>query len=507
MSLINDALKDLDSRSEESNFNADEHLQLEQNMSEAGAARRSTTAWLNWRSIVMPSVLLLGAFFVFDFRGHEDKVPSGGSESVGVVESRNVSSVNRNMSNVKSSAEISVHSDLGSGVIASDESSFGSENTVSPTLERLVTRDDKIRVYLDKADVAIKRNRLSVPAKGNALFFLAKVRELDPENSRAGAMYRDIQSSYLNQINLALENHHFHRAEKLISRSGVFGFNELEMESYQSRLSQKIELNRVAGDSMAERDIAEGNILPASVAMSSKGELDPEYKAADILSEAPLPIDNREKKRWVTATSESEDLHYVNQIKVRINSGEEKQAIAELAGRVKQNTKVLNSEIFLFDYYIGHSEFDKAQNLLNSLDSNHVAADYFNAQLTHHFHGPARAISILESSAFVDETRTAVLNRHLGEKQSAFLAALYQKAEEYKKAQAIYARLLREDQHNIQYTLGFALAADADGDRFSALTAYRKISASGYQNESVLGFVKKRISILEANDLAEATRW
>ncbi len=497
MSLINDALKDLDSRSDNSHINNDGHTQSGHRGVEQSSASIGISSRVNWRYFVVPGVLIITAVFVLDVRNHDAVTRSLGLDSVAVGTDNDISiSVNENTERLKTQPEaiddsVAVHE----GVVSGNKLPR-SEKHSPPSLDNAQTRESLIAFYLEKADKAIARNRLSVPVEGNALFFLAKVRELDPDNTRAESMHRDIQSSYLNQITFALDNHHFRRAKTLISRSGVFGINDLEIKSYLTRLSQGIEHGH-------EGDSSEGML---SSTLQFKGE--PESGPVNgAISPTTFSTDNAEKTKWVTVTSESEDLHYVDQIKERISQGDEQQAIAELAGRVKQKTDVLNSEIFLFDYYIRRSEFDNAQKLLNSLDKNHLASDYFNAQLTHHFHGPVRAISILESSTIFDEKRSLIKNRQLREKQNAFLAALYQKTEAYKKAQAIYAALLREDQNNTQYTLGFALAADADGNRFSALTAYRKISTTDYQNGSVVEFVKKRIAILEANDLAEATRW
>ncbi len=504
MSLINDALKDLDSRFESTNVNADGHILSEKNGAEQDSMAIRTSAWVKLRYFAIPGVLLVAAFFVLDFRNDDIVTRSSDVDSVAVgVDISNSGSVN------EISEGLEARSGVIDGAVAATEIEFSdkrlsrSENLSSLSLANIQTQESQIAFYLEKADKAIARNRLSVPVEGNALFFLDKVRELDPDNSRAGSMHRDIQSSYLNQITLALDNHHFRRAKTLISRSSIFGVNDLEMESYLERLSQGVKLGRIGGANVPEDAPLKG-VLSSNAGF--KSESNPGL-VIDAIPETAFSTANAEKKKWVTVTSESEDLHYVDQIKERIHYGEEKQAIAELAARVKKKTNVLNSEIFLFDYYIRRSEFDKAQKLLNSLDKNHLASDYFNAQLTHYFHGPIRAISILESATVFDEKRSSILNRQLREKRDAFLAALYQKTEEYKKAQAIYAGLLREDQSNIQYTLGFALAADAGGDRFSALTAYRKIGAVNYQNDNVVEFVKKRISILEENNLAEATRW
>ncbi len=501
MSLINDALKDLDSRSDDARCNSGERIQSEHVPEDRGTTSGSDSR-RNWRYLVIPSTVLVGAFVLFDFYGDEPLDQFSGVEPVSMTAkagasspaSETIESLNENSGDFDQTL-------VNKEMTVSDARSSGSKKEPPSSPDELQSRETQIALYLEKANTAITRNRLSVPSKGNALFFLAKVYELDPENTRARSMHQDIQSSYLAQIVLALDNHRLRRAETLMSRSGVFGLNDLDMETYQTRLSRGYEVRRASLDGVNnEKSIS--SQLGAAKANETETEVTAVALPGTVVSEV-----EPEKKKWVTVTSESEDLHFLTRIKERIRYGEEKLAIAELAARVKQRSNVLNSEIFLFDYYFGNSEFDKAQALLNSLDEKHIASDYFNAQLTHHFHGPVRAISILESSILIGENRAVTLNRRLHEKQSAFLAALYQKTAAYKKAQAIYAGLLREDQHNIQYVLGFALAADADGDRFSALTAYRKIRASGYENESVVAFVEKRIGVLEANDLAEATRW
>ncbi len=503
MSLINDALKDLDSRSDDVSAKVGESLLFENEICEQDIATRGSRVFRAWPYFVMPTAVIVSAFFVFDLQGHDAVIGSESIDSVRVVNGNNDASdhesANENAAVLNGNQVIMDSAAEDREAVVSEAPLLKSETETPASVQALTTREATIAFYLEQADSAIARNRLSVPSKGNALFFLSKVIALDPENIRAGSMYKDIQRSYLGQIASALDNHHFRRAETLLSRSDTFGFSALALEAYQTRLSQAVEHNRVIADRVIENGYP-GGVKPLSVDQNAEVDMG-SITSAD--TETTLPNANAVQRKWVTVTSESEDLHYVNQIKERIHSGDE-QAIEALATRVKQNVNALHSEMLLFEYYLGRSEFDKAQKLLNSLDIKHIASDYFNAQLTHHFHGPVRAISILESSNVADIQGA---NQQLRERQTAFLAALYQKTENYKKAQSLYASLLREDQHNIQYTLGFALAADADGDRYSALTAYRKISASGYQNDSVVKFVEKRISVLEANDLAEATRW
>lgn len=327
-----------------------------------------------------------------------------------------------------------------------------------------------VSLYLEKSSRSIALNHLSVPAGNNAIHFLNEALKLDPENNHALGELKKITGLYIRQVDYALAQGNVARAKTLISRYEKFGLNRSSRERYLAEIE------------IAERE--ENTVLNVAVT-DDKAAVDREQiKSKD--------------SSWVKVTSESEDLQKVVIAKNLFSQGDYYAAIRLLEGYIARQPSALNSLICLFDFHIGDSDYSKAQIILSGLSDTHVARTYFEAKITSHFFGVQKAIAVLESSA---------PNESMKEKQGAYLAALYQKEKRYQESQTVYMELLRIDENNPRYLLGFAVAADARGESFSSLRAYKKLLFVGHSSDKVASFVKKRVKTLSASSQKEVSAW
>ncbi len=490
MSLINDALRDLDLREQNACVAAKESLytegssldngafieknfvkiardQLNGNMDGVDASARREKYCLY--GIIAILILLCGGYVLL----HQNIRSSSHKDRESVVLIDAVPKISEISERAEGKYKKSHPEDGGGKILdrpalphVSAEQKYIVEGAVNnqPSLRGLISQN------LEKASRSITQNRLSVPVNNNAIYFLNEVLKLDPANEHAMEELKNITGLYIQQIDYALEQKNIARAKTLVSRYEKFGLKPSAREGYLAEIKN------------VDREAK--TVLNMAVTYQKSNSEIKQNKSKD--------------STWVKVTSESEDLQKVATAKEHLYLGDSQGAIRLLEDYITVQPLAINSSIFLFDFYAGNSDHSKAQSILSTLPEAHVARTYFEAKIASHSLGEQNAIAILESSR---------PNEKMKEKQGAYLAALYQKEKRYQEAQNVYAELLRIDENNPRYLLGFAVAADARGESFSSLRAYKKLLFIGHSSEKVASFVKKRVKILSASSQKEVSVW
>ncbi len=322
---------------------------------------------------------------------------------------------------------------------------------------------------LKRAQTAMSRNRLSVPAGANALFFIRRVLAKDPQNKAALAMLEHVVDLYRAQIDKAIDAGQIARAEGLLERAQIFGLAGAQVNDYQSRVQA------VRAPSAADAGAAR------------------EY-AGDVL--APLAPATTQYR--VTESFASYDLRQVALAREMLRQGRTARAESHLTALIDAHPAAVHSLIFLLDHYLERSRAAEARRLLAAVTPDHQALTYLNARLANFYHRHDKAIALLEQSAPSEQMKRA----HHG-----FLAALYHKSKQYRKAQTLYSELLTAHPEDNKYLLGFALCADALGETDRSVEAYRTILRQGHSNPQVLAFAHKRVRKLRAPGRGETQRW
>ncbi len=483
MSLINDALRDLDQREQNACTAAKDSLAAETPLSKnnsetildqsnktvGGIVCSARKEGYFFYGIIAMLILLCGGYVLFyqkvlsssqNDRGSVDLVgalPNRGGSTAGTGGGKTkVNSVvkEKTIQNRSVVPLLLTEQELVVKLPSSNQSNLG----------------ELVSLYLAKASRSIKQNRLSVPVRNNAIYFLNEALKLDPKNKQALGEIKNITGLYVQQVDYALAQKNISRAKILISRYEKFGLEISAREGYLTEIEN------------AERE--ENTAFKVAV--------------SDGNSTFHIKQNQSNDSAWVEVTSESEDLQNVAIAKELFSRGDSYSAIRLLEEYIARQPQALNSLICLFDFHAGDADYSKAQVVLSDLPETHIARAYFEAKIASHSIGENSAIVILESSP---------PNEKMKEKQGAYLAALYQKEKRYQEAQSAYAKLLRIDESNPRYLLGFAVAADARGESFSSLRAYKKLLFVGHSSDKVANFVKKRVKTLSASSQKEVSAW
>ncbi len=494
MSLINDALRDLDSRERSSELEHHDYASA----TLAPQIKKST------KPLLFAAVIFAAGFGAykgasvvpFNVAAEKEALSLAASDSVSAPSEVSVaSSAEKNVSPENSQTKRVVHTPSSMQSIAmSVEEGVISERAIPERAEQLLL----------KAETAIARNRLSLPAQGSALYFLDQVTLLFPQHTevkaRAATIRAEVLNRYRAQLDNALANKNYTRAAFLLSRSAKFGLSSEQKRLFEQTLAD-IRPSGASSLSQSSSSPQQGIVavrMHSEVVEESGGSTN---EIDGIKSEAHSGSSGRESKQqaaWVTLTSKSQELAVIAKAQAHLTGGAQREAEKILSDYLAGNPASIEARAFLFDHYMTTHRVDKAQLLLSTLPEGHALVGYFNAQIANTVHGPERAIEILVGTE--PDARVATQYR-------ALLAGLYQKTSRHEDAFSLYRALLREDENNLVALLGFALSADHLGDAPASLAAYRRIMQLGHPNERVQRYVEKRINTLQNNDLAEATPW
>ena len=491
MSLINDALRDLDSRTD-SSASRDEIAQEE---ASAPLASPTHTSHRGRRVVMLTAVIVLGSYAGYE--GYTRLPVSSGSPLADTKHSPNAANVNA----VSAAAAVNaIAPDTQPPKTVEEKTTAEKTSQKIAAIENKSNTDVRINALLADAQAAISRNRLSVPAGNNALYFLDQIRAHYSKNTeateRANLLRAQVRERYEGQLHAALADGNHERAAYLLSRSEKFGVSIEQVQVFEQSLQTIMPVVSNSGPKAPVAQVSKGESPRAEKkAVVQRTQAAPE-KTQSVKEN--IPAKSAEQDRWVTLTSSSQEMAIIADAKAHLNRGAQARAEGILSQYVNDNPGSIEANSFLFDHYLATRRVDKAQALLAGLPQGHALHTYFNAQIANVVHGPERAINILEASA---------PGERVSKQHRVLLAGLYQKTSRHQAAFDLYKVLLREDENSLVALLGFALSADNLGDGPASLAAYRRIAHLGHPNESVQRYVEKRISTLEINDLAEATPW
>jgi len=313
------------------------------------------------------------------------------------------------------------------------------------------TMEDEIAVQLAKAENAIRLNRLSLPPGDNALFFIKEILERNSQHNKANRLLERVVDSYLTQIDSSIETRNFMRTEALLERAEIFGISVDQIDVVQNRLDAA----RSATAARPDRSIGRY-----------------EYnKSTSVIHEGSR----------ITATFDSYDMQQRDRARTMIRGGRISDGESELAAFIEKYPAALHSLIFLFDRYMSSSRSADAQVLVTSATPDHEAAAYLNARLLGFYHGPEKAIMLLERS---------VPSAKIKDIQMSY------QTRRYGQAKKIYEALLKRNPTEDKYLLGLAISVDGLGETDRALVAYRSVLISREVSSRVLTFVRSRIKQL-----------
>lgn len=328
------------------------------------------------------------------------------------------------------------------------------------------TIDKEIAELFEAAQLALQSNRLTLPENNSALFYYNAILSLDSTNQRALDNLQSLQWRFVAILESKIEDGAFDTAKSMVERLDGFKLSVADRQVYIDRIN---ELSRV------NDAIAEG---------TSSGSIVQEVKRSGDLS--------------VELTPESQDIATWQRAKQLIAEDDLVAAINLLEAFVMQFPQALKSNVLLIELFVGQHEIAKAQASILRLPTGHIATNYLNALLMNAVHGPETAVRLLESA----EPHEEILQAHL-----ALLAGLYQKQKHYDKSWLTYQSLLDKYPQDFRYLLGYAVSADALDKKEQAIRAYSSLDSLGHPDPSVREFVRQRISVLKSDVIVEVSQW
>lgn len=321
-----------------------------------------------------------------------------------------------------------------------------------------------------KAERAMADNRLTVPFKNNAMYFLGEAEKISKNNIEIKKIKEKVKMFFLAQLDYTLKNNRLDKVGKLMERWSVFDINDKQKNEYLT-LFNKAKVN----------DISKVNADSGQVSSHAL------EKISNINDYSSL---NNEK--WTTPTEylneETRVLAEVKKLLLHNRVKEIQKYISEVDPKVSDNIYKL-----VFNYYIDSHRITNAEQLTLALSNSHSMKNYFKARLAYYRHDLTLAIAILEKS-IVQSTGDSLYY--------SLLAALYQKRNRHDDARAIYKDLLHTDTTNVTFLLGYAISSDALHDNAKSTAAYQQVLQVGHPSSQVMDFAKQRIADIK-RDSAE----
>lgn len=456
MSLLNDALSDLDLRE--------------------GPSRGKQTVTLNEDRYKKHSLLnksFVSAFILVFLTGVFVEQYVGKS-----VSGKNVLDVNSLNTMASHNNTVGVKAPSLDDVTVTNSNAFFKENKVSEsdskktnaTSETIVedNTDEQLQNLLLLVDQAINDNRLTVPKNNNAMYFLSEAISVSPNDESISKKIEQVKAMFLAQLEYTLANNRLSIAKKLINRLSVFNVTEDQKNTYLIRLTN-IEKTLSSNINVNQEKI----------------------------------VENREVEKneaWVTSvdTIDVKEENLLAEVRTLLDVGDNLTAEERLNHFISSYPDSLRVNAFAFDYYLDNDRVDDAGKLISSLSKINIYKPYFEARMAHHNQDTRLAVAILERNPA--DKKIVFLH-------GALLAALYQKQNKHERARRVYIDLLQLDPVNTQFLLGYAISSDALKDDSKSMMAYNKVLTIGHSSRQVMDFVEQRIAAIKNNTIEEVNLW
>jgi len=461
MSLINDALVDLEQRKTAANLDARDSV--------GGASiifdrRRRYPVFF-----VFIPVLALIVYWVSGRHDQEnDSQPLVNNPSI----TRNQVSMTSvdNLSSVKSNdVPVANRTDY----FEEDYSNKGLKDErpmLSVNVDNL-NQEQKANKYLierkvKKARRAIEQLRLTKPKAYSAYKYFTDVLELDPDNKSALDGINEIKQKYTHLYEQALIENDLVRSHSLLSslRSMLLDGEIAQFEKHIGSIDDKYLTDTVSvQNTVSVQDI--GSLANTSVVNIEKS-------VEQVQKEFLAGIDILIEKDELQLAQEKMEL--------MLNRGAGYPLITDR----------------LVDLYLKDNKLEKAIFLMDSKGTKHTRHAFLYAKAINEVQGEFAAMDFLESNSSQDI------------RAKAMLAGLMQKHERYKDAFNLYQSLVNIDRGNGIYWLGLALSLDKLNKVSGALDAYKRALKSNAHALNVERFINQRIEVLSVRDHPmELSQW
>ena len=451
MSLINDALCDLERRERVDTFKADGLVSLPMQ----GGRRISKI-----RVVLGGLALFVCGFFFAKFLFDEQSVVAGAADQIVARPLTNMAPGVAELKNVAIEKEVLVDeaASLTSSTAAVLEESNTQQRVQNVALEAKRQQQAELAEplgenstnYIDLARLAFQQLRLTTPQQNNAWYFYQQVLLIDKNNQEAIDGIQAIKRRYVDLFQRSWQRGDQQQATVFAERLSHL-LDESEVPIYGEQLRQIQSQAAVHNEPEPSVDTPPAT-LGFTIAKSKQ------QQSLDLLQRVQQLMDGGDLLASRVLAEQSVDLN-IHQ--------------AELVGKRLQ-------------IYLRQQDWLALEALLKTQS----------AQGHEHVYYRAKYLQAMQS----DAASLAYLQQHqqqLSEVERALLAQLYQQQMSYPEALAQYRLLVGQNAGSAVYWLGRAVNADRLNLPDEALAAYKKSAELGGHNNDVNQFIHERIVVLQ----------
>lgn len=501
MSLINDALRDLEDRKANDGENKAE-LNVASSIQRSDKQNPSSFSSILFGGLVVGAVLVVGGYSALSLINAPQKalIEKEGLSHQGGGEIQQASERSSALKDSKiSSLNGALDSEVRSPVSENVESPliFTSQLAVMQVEPEVHNSEYPLALWLEKAKTLLVKNQLSVPDKNNALYFVGKILEVSPGHAGALEIKSDINARYRALLNAAISENDADKVSRYLDRYNQFDVTPSEYDFYIKSL-EGMQLAIVEESNQNIQLNSDGAETEEGLSHISSGEAATEKVESNPKGQA-----------WVSESDQSKIVSLLKNAKASIGSFEEAKAISDLeavvafkAGNNGAENSVNTSQrveamIFLVDYYASARNANALQNIINVTSPASAISSYAQAKQALLVSDILGAYNILNSKEVL----------HHFEAYDALLAALHHKMNNFSEARDLYRKLLVNNIRNPQYLLGYALALDALEDFDRAYSAYQDLVKVKHPNQAVMKYSRERLQSLAQGRSLEASIW
>lgn len=516
MSLLNSMLNDLDARTPS---------QADPTQLNYSSKNDSETSSFNRKTIILVcvicfcSVLAAQVFYRLTPAAEPSRatlaaenMSTKNTSEIPVVE-KELPSVSSNVTNVSERSEVSELSEL---MAVEPQADTIAEASQSLELTRL----------LALAELAVEKNRLTLPAENNARYFFLKVLAQADAGSaefRAAQAGMDrVEAAYIRLVESAIARRDYTRAKRFVARLDelqlgradlarleseiVEGEAQLQALAYSRGLGESASLSpslnknaeqvatasSIASSSPASPPAFPQAPAPASASVSAFTSSNPVVEAATG-TEVKLDVNVSLISRDKTLAAKSPRLGGRNSMPLE----------REMLQFLDAYPNALHTRLALFEYYLDAGLINEAKWLLTKTSSADVnTITYLKAKLL---------VVGGEYPAALNELSVAVARDDLAPvlqiRIQALAAALSQQTGDHLSAFQLYRSLLVQQQNNSTYWLGLAVSARQLGEGAAAKQGFSRVLGLSDQPENILAYAKSELVKLRSEEQMEISQW
>ncbi|WP_096087582.1 hypothetical protein [Agaribacterium haliotis] len=340
----------------------------------------------------------------------------------------------------------------------------------------------RIAALLQQAELAQKQYRLSSPEKNNAVYFYNSVLQLRPENTQALAGLDQVKERYVQLYRRSLERNEQQKATTYAARlSKLLAADEVALFGQRmQKLQQQYSVDRALEGSEGGAQSVGGNSVASAPALSETPALK-HYGGAEPTSDKRLSINKSQQQK------RSETLAQLKRLMRQQDYVAARALVDKNAAAMQDVEPFIETQLEL---YLQQQDWPAMTRVLAEQEKRERVFVYYQARLTQHYQGENAAQQYLAG-------QSTALASTMPAQARAMYAGLLQKNKQHEQALQQYRVLVDQQQQNALYWLGLAVSADKLKFRSEAMSAYSVSARLGGHSVTVQEFIQKRYQQLQ----------